>query len=157
MINPDSKTSNLGRGVLNLDTYQNDAFTLFGYHLTNVLDDIILVEYKDSPDGRDVVRNGIVLPMAHIQFMWRIGRVLLAGPNCKTVKYGDYVTFPNDKGIKASNISVKNELYNDVKRYRDVVFLNEGRIFGICESEDKIKKSTDDTLREPPLDESLKA
>jgi co-chaperonin GroES (HSP10) len=56
--------------------------------------------------------------------VWRVGKVILAGPNCKTVKEGDYIVFPNDKGIQAANI-------NDLK---NIVFLSENRIFGVCET-----------------------
>jgi hypothetical protein len=48
--------------------------------------------------------------------------VILSGPNCKTVKESDYIVFPNDKGIQAANI-------NDIK---NIVFLSESRIFGVC-------------------------
>lgn len=129
----DMATNNRGRSVIDLDRYEKDGFSLFGFHLTGVLDDIILVEYVDTNDGRDVVRNGIVLPAAHIQHLWRIGRALLVGPNCKTVKAGNYITFPNDKGIKASGITVKVD--GELKRYGNAVFLNEPRIFGVCEPE----------------------
>jgi hypothetical protein len=61
---------------------------------------------------------------------WRIAKVILAGPDCKTVTEGDIIVFPNDKGIQVSNL-------ND---YKNVVFLNESRIFGVCEPKDTKKK-----------------
>ena len=51
-----------------------------------------------------VVRNGIIRPVAHVNFMWRIAKVHLAGPSCKRVKVGDYVCFPGDRGLNAANI-----------------------------------------------------
>ena len=82
-----------------------------------------MVQYVDaSEDGREVMRNGIYVPLDVSTHVWRVGKVILAGPNCKFTKAGDHVVFPNDKGIRASNI-------NGIK---NAVFLNEPRIFGVC-------------------------
>ena len=114
--------------LIDLDTYHNDNFTLFGYGLSNVLDDILLVQYADTDDGgKSVMHGGIAIPLAHVERAWRIGKVVLAGPKCKHVKVNDYVCFPSDKGIPCSNLDV-----DDVGTLKDAIFLNEGRIFGIC-------------------------
>ena len=121
------------RNLINLDTYQNDSFSLYGYKLNKVLDDILLVQYVDlSADGKSVVRNGIHIPLAQVQKTWRLARVILNGPLCKYASPGDIVCFPDDKGIKVDNISVKG-IDGSV---RDCVFLNEERIFGVCEPEE---------------------
>jgi hypothetical protein len=112
------------KGHFNIDAYSTDSFNLSDYKLTQVLDDILLVQYVDvSEDGREVMRNGVLVPVDVARYTWRVGKVILAGPSCKTVKQGDYVVFPNDKGIRASNIN----------GLRNVVFLNEIRIFSIVE------------------------
>jgi hypothetical protein len=115
--------------LIDLDRYTNDAFTLLGFKLSTVLDDIILVQYADLADdtGDTVMRNGIAIPLAMVAKAWRIGLVVLAGPNCKHVKSKDYVCFPNDKGIPCSNLDV-----DGVGILKDAVFLNENRIFGVC-------------------------
>jgi hypothetical protein len=121
------------RSLIDLDTYQNDSFSLFGYKLNKVLDDILLVQYVDlSGDGKSVVRNGIHIPLAQVQRTWRLARVILSGPLCKYAEPGDIVCFPDDKGIKVDNISIK----GIEGAVRDCVFLNEQRIFGVCESEE---------------------
>ena len=121
------------RSLINLDTYSNDSFSLHGYKLNKVLDDILLVQYVDlSADGKSIVRNGIHIPLAQVQKTWRIGRVVLAGPLCKYTQPGDIVCFPDDKGIRVDNISIKG-FDNSV---RDCLFLNEERIFGVCEPEE---------------------
>jgi hypothetical protein len=43
---------------------------------------------------------------------------------CKTVKEGDFIVFPNDRGMRVSNL-------NGLKH---IVFLNEQRIFGVCKT-----------------------
>lgn len=112
------------KGHFDLDAYNTESFHLADYKLTKVLDDILLVQYVDaSDDGRTIMRNGIAVPIDIAKYTWRIGKVILAGNQCKTVAVGDYVVFPNDKGIRASNIN----------GLRNVVFLNEIRIFGVCE------------------------
>lgn len=122
------------KGHFNLDAYSTDSFNLSNYELTQVLDDILFVQYVDvSGDGREIERNGVLVPVDVARYTWRVGKVILAGPACKTVKVGDHVVFPNDKGIRASNIN----------GLRNVVFLNEIRIFGIvksCQEEVKPKK-----------------
>ena len=104
-----------------------------GYDLLNLLDDIILVEFADD-GGTDntIVRNGILVPVNADTNAWRIGKVLLAGINCKLVKVGDYVCFPNNMGIPISNIDVIN-----VGTLRMGIFLNEQRIFGVVKPREK--------------------
>jgi hypothetical protein len=117
------------KGTVKLDKYtSSENFNLFGYELTHVLDDILLVKYVDcTDDGSEIWKNGVLVPINVSTFTWRIGEVILAGNNCKLVKKGDYITFPNDKGIQVGNLIVK-----DVGRLPNACFLNEDRIFGIC-------------------------
>lgn len=118
------------RSLINLDVYKHDTLSLLGYKINKVLDDILLVQYVDlSEDGKSVVRNGIHIPLAQVQRTWRLARVILTGPLCKYAEVGDIVCFPDDKGVKVDNISVKG-IEGSVK---DCVFLNEQRIFGVCE------------------------
>jgi hypothetical protein len=111
-------------GLVQLEQYQGHALELDGWRLNKVLDDILMVQYIDvNEDGTEIKRGSIWVPINTVNFVWRVGKVILAGPNCKTVKENDYIVFPNDKGIQAANI-------NDIK---NIVFLSESRIFGICE------------------------
>jgi hypothetical protein len=111
-------------GIVQLEQYQGHALELDGWKLTDVLDDILMVQYIDvNENGTEIKRGSIWVPINTVNFVWRVGKVVLAGPNCKTVKQNDFIVFPNDKGIQAANI-------NDIK---NIVFLNESRIFGICE------------------------
>jgi len=117
------------RGIIDLDTYTNDNFTLLGFKLSQVLDDVLLIKYADLADGTGdtVMRNGIMVPLAHVQRAWRIGQVVLAGPYCKHTVVGDFVCFPSDKGLPCSNLDV-----DGIGVLKDATFLNEARIFGIC-------------------------
>lgn len=111
-----------------LEHYTEDNFSLFGYELNSVMADIMLVQYVDmSEDGSSVLRNGLHVPVNHITKAWRIGKVVLAGPDCKYAKTGDYVCFPNDKGIPVSNIRI-----GGGEVVKNGIFLNEDRMFGIC-------------------------
>jgi hypothetical protein len=99
-----------------------------GYNLKSVLDDILLVQLVDeTEDGTNIVRNGILVPVNAVTKAWRIGKVILAGPNVKLAKAGEYVCFPNNMGVPIANIDI--EGYGTLKKG---VFLNEQRIFGIC-------------------------
>lgn len=118
------------KGTIQLDNYAgSENFNLFGYELSNVLDDIILVKYVDCNDeGTEILKNGVWVPVNVSTFTWRIGEVLLAGPNCSLVKIGDHVCFPNDKGIAVGNLEIAVH-----GRVKNSCFLNEDRIFGVCQ------------------------
>jgi len=127
----DALDHDVKRSLINLDTYQDtDTFSLQGYKLSRVMDDIVLAQYVDlSNDGRSVVRNGIHIPLSQVKRTWRLARVILVGPRCEYSSPGDVVCFPDDKGIKVDNLRVvgyENSL-------RDCIFLNEQRFFGICQ------------------------
>ena len=134
------------RGLIDLDLYRNDNFSLFGFELSQVMDNVILVEYSDLGDdtGQTVMRNGIMIPIAHVQRAWRIGRIILAGPRCLQVKAGDHVCFPSDKGIPCSNLDIEG-----VGVVRDAVFLNEDRIFGVCKPVKLKQKNASKSKRTP--------
>ena len=109
-------------GLADLDPYQNCPLPE-DFEITELLGDVIQVVYADTAeDGRSLIRNGIILPAEVVDNKaWRVGQVVMAGPNTKQVKAGQYVIFPGDKGIKGIQ---KNGKLN--------IFLNEERIFGIC-------------------------
>jgi hypothetical protein len=118
------------KGTVQLDNYtSSENFNLFGYELSSVLDDIILVKYVDCNDqGTEILKNGVWVPINTSTFTWRIGEVLLAGPNCQLVKVGDHVCFPNDKGIAVGNLEITSH-----GKVKNSCFLNEDRIFGVCQ------------------------
>lgn len=110
------------KGLPKLELYKG-AEVPNDFEITEVLGDVIQVEYADtSEDGESVLRNGIYLPTSVVdQKAWRVGKVLLVGRGVKQVKVGDLVMFPGDKGLPAIS-----------KNKKTTVFLNEERIFGIC-------------------------
>ena len=109
-------------GLADIDPYQNCPLPE-DYEITELLGDMIMAEYADTgEDGKSIVRNGIHLPTSVIdQKSWRVGRVLLTGPNTLQVKVGQHIVFPGDKGIVGLH-----------KGGKTVIFLDEKRIFGIC-------------------------
>lgn len=105
-------------------------FGLDEYELSFIFDDVILVEYidvKSGVAGDYIMRGSIAVPVNMINSAWRKGQVILAGPNVKYAKKGDIVVFPNNMGIPIKNVEVK-----DHGPIRDGLFLNEQRMFGIC-------------------------
>lgn len=117
-------------GLVQIENYKSGSMELDEWNLTKVLDNILMVQYIDvNEDGTEVNRNGIWLPINAVNHVWRIGKVILAGPDCRTVKEGDNIVFPNDKGIQIASL-------NDLKH---IVFLNEDRIFGVCTPKKKKK------------------
>lgn len=95
------------------------------YEITELLGNVIMCKYIDvAQDGKSLMRGGIILPNQVVDHRaWRVGEVVLAGPDCKQVKKGSKVIFPGDRGLQG--LQQKNGL---------VIFLSEDRIFGICEA-----------------------
>ena len=120
------------RSVIDLENHIQDEFSLQGYKLSMVMDDVVLCQYVDTEDNEVISRGGVVIPLNASTKAWRLGRVVLAGCSCKHVKIGDIVCFPNDKGMPVSNINVDG--HGVVK---NGMFLNEQRMFGICKPEDE--------------------
>lgn len=118
-INPLPRENN---GLPDLDQYKNCPLPE-DYEVVELLGDVIMAEYADvAEDGKSLVRNGIILPSEVVdQKAWRVGKVILVGPEAKQVKQGQYIIFPGDKGI----IGIQ-------KNNKTVIFLDEKRIFGIC-------------------------
>lgn len=117
------KLARENNGLADIDQYKNCPLPE-DFEITELLGDVIQVVYADvdPEDGQSVVRNGIVLPSSVVESRaWRVGEVVLAGPETRQVKKGHFVIFPGDKGLPA------------IKRDGKLsVFLNEQRIFGIC-------------------------
>jgi co-chaperonin GroES (HSP10) len=117
------------KSLIDLSELPKNSFNsvFYGYNLKSLLDDILLVKYVDeTEDGTSILRNGIVVPINAETKAWRIGEVVLCGPNSKHVKNGDHICFPNNLGIPIANIEV--EGYGTLKKG---LFLNEQRIFGL--------------------------
>jgi hypothetical protein len=118
------------KSLIDLSELPKNSFNsvFYGFSLKTLLDDVLLVKFVDeTDDGSNVLRNGIVVPVNVDTKAWRIGEVILAGPNVKYAKGGDHVCFPNNLGIPVANIAVDG--YGTLKKG---IFLNEQRIFGIC-------------------------
>jgi hypothetical protein len=118
------------KGMVRLEEYANSDLNLKNWKLTAVLDDILFCQFADTNDDGTMIRRGdIWIPMNAVQQAWRVAKVLIAGPRAK-VKAGQYVIFPSTFGLKANNV-------NNLK---NIVFLNEDRIFGVAEPEDVTDK-----------------
>ena len=127
------------RSLIDLSSHSSGDFGLDDYELNFIFDDIVLVEYIDTTsDGEGVLRNGIYVPSNALNKAWRKARVILAGPQVKYTKVGDIVIFPNNLGVTVSNIDVTN-----YGKLNGAVFLNESRIFGICNPKQDGSISTD--------------
>lgn len=112
-------------------------FGLDDYKLSNLFDDVILIEYCDLHGGEDgseyILRGGIAVPINQVHNAWRKGRVILNGPRVQYAKVGDIVVFPNNMGIPITNLEVEGH-----GKIKNGLFINEQRMFGICKVNDKI-------------------
>ena len=114
-----------------------------GYNLKTVLDDVILAVFIDeSENGKEIIRNGILIPINADTKAWRLGKVILKGPNVKHANVGDVICFPNNMGIPIGNIDVIG--HGIVKKG---IFINEQRIFGICVARNENESNLRDTKK----------
>lgn len=106
-------------------------FGLDDYIFSQLLDDIILIEYADmvmdDAAGDYIMRGGIAIPVNQIHNAWRKGKIIITGPQVRWVKKGDIVVFPNNMGIPITNLEVE-----DHGKIKNGLFLNEQRLFGVC-------------------------
>lgn len=118
------------KSLIDFSSLPKNSFNsvFYGYNLKQVLDDILLCTFVDeTEDGSSIIRNGLHVPVNTDTKAWRIGEVILAGPNVRYAKVGDFVCFPNNLGVPVANIDIDN--FGTLKKG---IFLNEQRIFGIC-------------------------
>ena len=113
------------RGLVEIEQYGNAALPE-DYEITEVLDDVIMAEYADiAGNGREIIRNGLFIPEEVVdQKAWRVGRVIITGPNVKNKTLrtpGATFIFPGDRGLRS--------IRQDGKQ---ILFINEDRIFGVC-------------------------
>lgn len=116
------------RSLIDLSSHSDGNFGMDDYILSQIYNDIILVEFIDlSEDGDNIKRGSIYVPTNTLTQAWRKARVILVGTEVKNTKVGDIVMFPNDKGVSVSGMEVAG--YGRIKRG---MFLNEQRLFGKC-------------------------
>tara|TARA_R100001244_G_scaffold85628_2_gene65532 strand:+ start:1238 stop:1654 length:417 start_codon:yes stop_codon:yes gene_type:complete len=124
------------KSLIDLSKPDKGDFGFNDYELSFIFDDILLIEYVDETDLGDIERNGILIPTNAINRAWRRGKVILAGPDAKYVKEGDIVIFPNNMGVTIGGVTVTGK--GEVKKG---IFLNEERMFGICNEKNVNTKS----------------
>ena len=109
---------------------QGDVGLPDDFELTMIFDDILLVEYIDENAEGEIERNGIFIPTNAVTKAWRKAKVILAGPKAEYAKVGDIVIFPSNLGLTVSNLDVNGTTL------KKGIFLNEDRLFGICNLKD---------------------
>ena len=118
----EAEVQGVAPNTLNVDTYRGSHIPR-DWEITGTLGDIIRAEYVDcDEDGEYINRGGILVDNKVSQYTWRIAKVLNVGPGCKTIKDGDTIMFPNDRGIPMTNVDGHN-----------YIFLNEERVFAFVE------------------------
>ncbi len=118
VVNPPQKS-------IDMTSYKGSSIPL-NWEIVGVTGDILMVEYVDGTEEL-VNRGGIFVNTALTPQVWRVGRIVKAGPGAsKLAVEGAYVMFPNDKGIPLTKFDNK-----------DYIFLNEERIFAYVQPKKK--------------------
>ena len=130
------------KSIIDLGGAHNDSLDGIideDYELGFIFDDIILVEFIDEvSDGQGdaVMRGGVYIPTNSVQRAWRKAKVILAGPECKYIKGGEIVIFPNNLGVGIANADISG--HGPLKKG---VFLNESRLFGVAKKKNESKST----------------
>lgn len=93
------------------------------WNIEAVTGDVLMCEYADEAegDGELVNRDGIFVNAGVTREMWRVAKIVLAGPGAsETCQPGSYVMFPNCVGIPMTKFNGHN-----------YIFLNEERVLAI--------------------------
>lgn len=116
----------INQGLADIEIYEDAKMPDTNFNIIGVLGDIIMAEFDDcNEDGTEIERDGIWVNINMTRACWRSAIVLKVGPNVsETITEGTRIAFPNDKGIK--NVQT---LEDGTKR--NIIFLNEERVFGI--------------------------
>jgi hypothetical protein len=116
----------INQGLADIEIYDDAKLPDTNFDIIGVLGDIIMAEFDDcSEDGTEIERDGIWVNINMTRACWRSAVVLQVGPNVSPlIEVGTRIAFPNDKGIK--NIQTMED-----GSKRNIIFLNEERIFGI--------------------------
>lgn len=108
---------NFGLPSLDLSDMQGVGVPV-DYDIRQVMGDILMCEVADESPNGDINRGGVWIKQEVVTRMWRVAKVVKAGPLCSgVVKVGDHVMYPSDKGLP---------MIQHKKKY---IFLNESRIF----------------------------
>jgi cellobiose-specific phosphotransferase system component IIB len=126
------------KSLIDLAQHSKNSFdsVFLGFKLSKLLDDVLLTEFADETESGELKRGNIIVSTNTQTNAWRVGKIILAGPNVRFTKPGDYIIFPNNLGIKISNIQVKG--YGNLK---SGLLINEQRIFGLSEPIDNLKET----------------
>jgi cellobiose-specific phosphotransferase system component IIB len=116
-------------GLMQLSSDSMVDMQVDDFKLKRLHGDILLCEFTDvSEDGEYIKRGGLLVPLHAQTKAWRKAEVVLVGTDAKWSAVGEVVMFPNNYGVEVHNIEVCG--YGKIK---NAVFLNESRIFGVCE------------------------
>jgi len=127
------------RNLIDLREHSSGDFGFDNFVLSKLMGDIMLVEFVDlNEDGSCVKRGAIYVPTNTITHAWRKGRVILKGPDVQYAEEGDIVVFPNNLGIPIANLDVKGK-----GKVKYAIFLNEARMFGVCEENESTEITTE--------------
>ena len=118
------------KGLIQVENYGGTNIPLDKWDIETPMEDIIMAEYVDTPDGENVERDGVLLPLAMVERSWRVCQVIKAGPKVSPlIKEGCFVIVPSDKGIPAIQRSKEGK-----KMF--LLFINEARVFCIVKPKD---------------------
>jgi hypothetical protein len=68
------------------------------WKIKNLYKDALWVQLIDEPDADTIVKNGITIPVSKSKGLYRLGKVLMCGPDVKHATVGEFIRFPQGVG-----------------------------------------------------------
>lgn len=109
------------------------------WNIKKLYKDTLWVQMIDDPDADTIMRNGISIPISQSKGLYRLGRILMAGPDVKHAQVGEYIRFSSGLG---------SPFEQKVGGYKTAL-IREEQVMMVVEfdgSEDEIKKNLEDNV-----------
>lgn len=68
------------------------------WKIKNLYKDSLWVQLIDEPDADTIVKNGIAIPVSKSKGLYRLGKVIMCGPDVKYAMVGEFIRFPQGVG-----------------------------------------------------------
>jgi len=86
------------RKMYNTERIVNHNINTKQWKIKNLYRDTLWVKLIDEPDADTIMRGGIAIPVATTKGLFRLGQVMMCGPDIKYANVGEIVRFPQGVG-----------------------------------------------------------
>jgi co-chaperonin GroES (HSP10) len=82
----------------------NHDLDLSKWKIKQLYKDVLWVQLLDEPAADTIVKNGIALPVSQTKGLFRLGKVIMCGPDTQYAKVGEIIRFSQGVGMPYEKI-----------------------------------------------------